>query len=556
MIYTKNDVIPIESAKIGDEVFTHNNIFKNIVGISKHKCDGAAYKIRPLYLENFIYDNKLSFLTVKTEKCAYKNKICKSTCYDANTCRLAYYKNYIEEWVISSHLVVGDMLVIPRVRDLCIINEVMIGDITVPVDKDFMRLIGLYVAEGSVRSDKRSVKFTLNISENEYYEFIEYYFKLIGHKNKVSKLTSGSTENAMDIVVYGKNLVDFFTQFGMHSISKKLPNWMLYLPENLQKCLLESMLDGDGHREDVRYEYATSSKVLAYQTKFLFDRLGIISSLYVSYTEKKRKNATADGYKIRVSGKAAGNNYNRAILEETKILVPIYKIEKIKYNNYFYDFMIEDDESYSIGVIVKAKLMSMDTILQELIESNKLVINGEYIITDNEVNVNGDVKLRGLSSIPIKFGTINGDFNCQFCGLVTFRNAPHTVTGSVIASSNKFTNLDNCPKNIGKNLILNGNKNLMNLHGCPDTINENLDLYGCNLSNIHGIAKNVGKDLMLGSNKLGNLGHFPDNVGGNLDITNNYILNIDSIINKVNGDINSDGNPCNAADNIEETRMW
>lgn len=62
---------------------------------------------------------------------------------------------------------------------------------------------------------------------------------------------------------------------------------------------------------------------------------------------------------------------------------------------------------------------------------------------------------------------------------------------------------------------------------------------------------------MLGKNMITGLSSFPDSVGGSVDITDNYIVDIsDDIIKKVKGDINSDGNPCNAADGIEENRLW
>lgn len=194
--------------------------------------------------------------------------------------------------------------------------------------------------------------------------------------------------------------------------------------------------------------------------------------------------------------------------------------------------------------------------IKSLIESHRLVIDGTYTVENGEINVVGNVKLRGLAQIPIKFGTVDGDFNCSFCGLTTLSNLPHTITGSLLAAHNKFIDLTGCSKNIGENIIMNSNKFLMNLVGCPANVNGILDFYNCNIANLHGIAKNVEKDLMLGKNKLGNLSYFPDKVGGSADLTDNFILTIDNIIDKVVDDINSDNNPCNAADGIEENRLW
>jgi len=195
--------------------------------------------------------------------------------------------------------------------------------------------------------------------------------------------------------------------------------------------------------------------------------------------------------------------------------------------------------------------------IKELIKSKRLVIDGEYTIDDGKINVKGNVKLRGLSYLPISFGVVDGDFNCSFCGLLDMTGTPHTITGNMEAQSNKFLNLSGCPENIGGNLVLNGNRTLMNLSGCPKNINGTLDLYGCNLAILQGIANTIGGNLILGKNRLNGLGYFPNSVGGSLDITDNYIVSMnDDIIKKVVGDINSEGNPCNAADGIEENRLW
>lgn len=199
---------------------------------------------------------------------------------------------------------------------------------------------------------------------------------------------------------------------------------------------------------------------------------------------------------------------------------------------------------------------NIKNIIETLTASKRLVIVGDYTIENGEVNIIGNVKLRGLDHIPFKFGTVDGDFDCSFCGLRSFNNAPHTVTKNVKAQSNKLFDLKHCPQNIGEDLILNGNRFLKNPQGCPEIINGSLDMYNCSLDTLQGIARKVKKDLMLGHNGLGNLGHFPDEVGGNVDVTNNAIITINNIIDKVAGDINSDGNPCNAADGIEENRLW
>jgi hypothetical protein len=351
MVYTDSSVKPIREIKTGDRVFTHKNRFKEVTQLFKSKYKGVAYKISPYYLEPLTSNPQHPFLAVRTEKCYYKQDVlCKRTCYRAGQCNRSFYEKYKKEWIPASMLKKGDFLVVPRNREVINVKDVVLFDgCKIKVDNNLMRIIGYYISEGSVRSDDRSIKFTFHIKEKIQADFIrKYFYSIKKFKNQVGY---SENKNVRDVIVYGKNLIKFFSQFGVGAGNKRIPEWCLYLKEELQKGLIDAMLEGDGYRGKMRDGYGTASRELAYQLKFLLDRAGIISSLGVSYTKEQRKDANYDFYSVRVSGLSKGNRFNYGIVEEDYILIPIRKIEKIYYDDYLYNFTVKDDNSYSTGVI-------------------------------------------------------------------------------------------------------------------------------------------------------------------------------------------------------------
>ena len=81
-----------------------------------------------------------------------------------------------------------------------------------------------------------------------------------------------------------------------------------------------------------------------------------------------------------------------------------------------------------------------------LLKVKKYTIN-----SDLTVDVNGTVNMddRDLTSIPIKFGIVTGNFICTNNRLTTLKNTPREVGGYFDCSFNKLTTLKGSPKKVG-----------------------------------------------------------------------------------------------------------
>jgi len=140
-----------------------------------------------------------------------------------------------------------------------------------------------------------------------------------------------------------------------------------------------------------------------------------------------------------------------------------------------------------------------------------------YTISNGVVDVDGDVNIynKKLSKIPLIFGKVTGDFNCHNNILTSLVGSPHTVGGYFRTDYNQLTNLKGCPTYIGKDLLLNGNKNLENLEGLENTtIGGSLVVNFTRLSSLLGSPKKVGKNIDIRQSEVFNLDGFNTEFGG------------------------------------------
>jgi hypothetical protein len=98
----------------------------------------------------------------------------------------------------------------------------------------------------------------------------------------------------------------------------------------------------------------------------------------------------------------------------------------------------------------------------------------DYDLCDGVVHVVGDVNIayRGLTSIPVQFGYVSGEFICADNVLDSLEGCPSEVGGGFYCSSNKLTSLEGGPNEVGGNFNCINN-NLTSLEGCPKEVGGN-----------------------------------------------------------------------------------
>ena len=508
MVITNNGTIPIEKIKIGDNVLTHKNKFEPVINI----LNGKNYirEITSGYTNTLKLTDDHPILAIKSNKKTYtQHKIklipkwinaSEITPYDFlavpkpkhikhhNFLKITDYvdnNNIIQKngfihnkysknmknvkismftlmkkynikkntmWRILNNITTKESVILSKkIRkeydnfNLQIPNKII-------VDKEFSRLLGLFVAEGWTENNS-TFGFAFHTKEKSYHDFVlktmKDKFNLIG---KTCVRGNGTT-----IQFFNSVISEFFEKLcNKYAYNKDVPNFLLHEKIYLQKEFIKGYFDGDGHY-DVKYANAsavTISKNLAYNMKYLLLRCGVLSKI-TKYKGKKGVKIldnicdTKDFYNIRIA-------YSKSSCELFKLKYhkPRYKfyledenyfyvkVKSIKINNtsiQVYNITVEKDHSYCGEIVlhnsIESNMCGIPVIVVEMDPMTELVKNnvngftvpGEIgeskIVTCPVYNVDVDelakkmqicknkMVLDTLKSSSRKFAEINFDWN-------------------------------------------------------------------------------------------------------------------------------------------------
>ena len=178
-----------------------------------------------------------------------------------------------------------------------------------PVDEDFMRLIGYYIAEGCIVTDKgrngivrERVNFTFGVHETEHLNDLRRILRRYG-----IRYLERRSGNSVTIAVSSKVFAFLFRDVlkcGTRSEDKRLPQIAFNVDKPLRLALLQGLFSGDGSisllngGRNACLEYATVSKPLADGVILLLHSLGIVASLKTCWMRKSKQPT----YIVRVNG--------------------------------------------------------------------------------------------------------------------------------------------------------------------------------------------------------------------------------------------------------------
>ena len=372
LITTKSGYKTIETIKTRDQVQTHRGLIRTVIRTQTRKYTG------PLYTIKFYGDSSLTlqateehpFLTAKRQRPNERNKT---------------FKPY---WQPIKHLQRMDYLAMPVnliTKSHPTHNfEITRGggrwhppqkvSISVPSSPELFRLIGYYLAEGSI-SNNSYLNFSFGSHEQTYINDVKHLLKKVFHINKFYE-SHHKTNHGISVVVASVDLARIFAHFGTSSDTKQLPQWVMSEDVNKQKEAIIGLFHGDGnyynqkckHGRKEIFRINTTSFILTRQIRDILLRLGIIASINKRIREKEGRKILytlgIGGEFIIPFGKLVGipvapiiNSHKRATLFTIKgkyAYFPIKKITKRAVKNIpVYNFSVKQDESYiAAGVAV------------------------------------------------------------------------------------------------------------------------------------------------------------------------------------------------------------
>jgi len=429
-IYTKNGIDTIENIKIGDKVLTHNNKFEKVINTFTGKND--LYTIKCDYTTDIELTDEHPILAIKSTKSKYKArsfnlkpewiKTKDITSYDFLAVpKPKYIKHYeyikIIDYINNKNIIEKNGYIRDKysknmknikvsMYDLMkkhnmkkntmwrILNNINTKEnnekqeqirkeynnfkIKIPnkiiIDKDFCRLLGLYVAEGW--SEKQSAfGFAFHTKEKEYQKFVLETMKQKFNINGKLRIDGNRTS----ICFYNSIVNKFFEKLcNKYAHNKDVPNFLLHEKLYLQKEFIKGYFDGDGHIEkNKKVSAVTVSKKLAYNIKYLLLRQGILSNIS---KYKGRKNVkivnyicdTKDFYIIR--------------LAFSKKMCVLFNL---KYKKSRYEFYFEDNNYFYVNVRSKKMTKNKVKVYNITVEKDNSYC-GEIVLHNSlEANVCG-----------------------------------------------------------------------------------------------------------------------------------------------------------------------
>jgi Fe-S cluster assembly protein SufB len=242
--------------------------------------------------------------------------------------------------------------------------------IAVPATPEFFRLLGYYLAEGSI-SGGHYLNFSFSENETEYIDDVISCLKSTFNEDRVSQVHH-ERNHGITVVVRSTKLCRIFEQLGTHSADKKLSDWIMVADKKLQAQLILGWYRGDGnyYRKTNKvgfkevFRISTTSESLVYQGRMLLARLGIAASINKtdrSSTHRQTMYTVVVGGEYMIPfGQLVDQpvqtqmwNKKRATyfhVDEKYLYAPIKSISFDSVRNIdVYNFSVDVDESYVAG---------------------------------------------------------------------------------------------------------------------------------------------------------------------------------------------------------------
>lgn len=344
-------VAPIASIKAGDCVLTREGERQMVTNTIRREYSGKLVAIKATGL--------LEFRSTPNHPILVKRLTSPSSVKGAK-------KRFSPpEYAQAGELKKGDLVMVPRKRGEHLVPKLKTPtgprsrSVNLLVDELFCRCLGLYLAEGCVRSDGRTIQFTFGSTEEDFADLVEEW---------ASRLGLGSDRRAgkgtIIVLVYGKTLASWLEQeFGNGSFAKRLAGWVMRLPEQMLLTILEYHFKGDGSKPCKTHPglvFNTRSHTLASQEHLALLQLGLPATIGLVADHEQPM------YRVNLSGagsaklasrwgfplKVGGRTFNHVLIDEEYAYFPIRKLSSNAYRGEVFNLTVKGSHSYCVPCVV------------------------------------------------------------------------------------------------------------------------------------------------------------------------------------------------------------
>ncbi len=241
--------------------------------------------------------------------------------------------------------------------------------INLPLNKDIGKLIGWWLAEGSLEKSGRITYSMCNDEEffaDELNTIVNKYFKISGYKS------FNNANNSMSFRFNHKGFSDLLERtFNIGAINKTIPEYFKHSNIEFIKGLVYGLIHGDGWFNHKNAGFTSISNKLANDVSDLLRILGINHSLLENYNEKRKSNSLPNNREVKSKFYSRNNIHiniqssiklrkilevnideqeskikdNKSFIYESNQYVKIKAIDVLLYSGDMYDLEIDGSDS-------------------------------------------------------------------------------------------------------------------------------------------------------------------------------------------------------------------
>ncbi len=375
----------IEDILQDDVVLTHEGRYQPVKALQHRKYTGqlCTFKVTS-QPQSVTATSNHPFLAVKRQ---YKNE---------------RNKNWELRWMAAKDLKKGDYVCVPIHRNQTTATEIQfevpvgngrhgwqLNSIQVQLSPEFFRLIGYYLAEGSISAGSY-LNFSFHEDETAYILDVKKCLKIVfpQFSDRISE-SKHEKNHGKNVVVSSVEVCRIFETFGVSSFTKQVPEWVMNAETDLQSELIKAWYFGDGtyYAKQIKsgwkenFRISTTSESLASQGRMMLARFGVASSLNVQQRNKLKvedpssivdrsaahrhamftlviggEHMVVFGKLVdqpiqpKISGKKRATAYH---IDEKYLYMPITSVEVQEVEDFpVYNFSVTEDESYVANGLV------------------------------------------------------------------------------------------------------------------------------------------------------------------------------------------------------------
>src|SRR5690625_3245357 len=211
-------------------------------------------------------------------------------------------------------------------------------------------LIGRYVADGYVRNGKRTGR------KNSYNNQIIYCVgkdKLDAFKSLITSYNVGISEERTSYKcrIINKRLMDLCLAAGRGSENKRVPSYILDLPNDILESFLDGYMSGDGNEKDGNHQATSVSKELIYGLGQVVQKL--YNTPYSIQHFERPKTTIIEGRTVNqrdtwmIRFRKENRKQQDGVYLDGMLWMPVRSLDYIEeFDDYVYNFEVEGDNSY------------------------------------------------------------------------------------------------------------------------------------------------------------------------------------------------------------------